>query len=230
MWTRRNKIILISVLVPVAVVSIVAGSYRAWLATPPALPQSAEEAIATIGSPRFERMPDYRKREYVEQARRLMRDLPEDERTKMRQSLRSDPNVRDAMGQVMRQMMVERATAFARAAPADRARLLDEAIDEMTRRRAGREGGSRERLGRSGGGAGSGGGGGGGRPPRDDNRDGRRAQMQQRMMQFIQKGNPQTSALIGEYFRALRQRREERGLGQPNRRGASRAQDISSHL
>ena len=49
--------------------------------------------------------------------------------------------------------------------------------------------------------------------PSDGNREAHRSRMQDHIKQRIEQGNPQHTALIGEFFRALRARREQRGEG-----------------
>jgi hypothetical protein len=202
----KRRWILVTVLAAAAVVVLVTGVTYAWLITPPPLPQSLEQAMGTIGSARYERMPDYRKREYLEQTRRLMREMPQDERTQVMEDVRSNPELRQTMGRVMRGEMRRRATAFAKADSAERIRLLDEAIDTM---------GQWRNRGRRPDGAGGGRGDGAGRGDAEQRSD-RRGRMRDRIQGMFEEGNPQDAALIGEFFRALRQRREERGL--PSRR------------
>ena len=192
-WTLR-KTILVAAVGLIAAGTLATGSYYAWLVTPPALPQTVEEALAQMGTKRFERMPEYRRREFIEHARGLMEAIPAEDLRRMLQEARAEPSVRAAMGQVWRATMVQRATDLATATPAERTKLLDEAIEQMEQWR-----GSRRR-------------------PRDANqrsaedREGRRGRMRERIKNRIEQGNPQTAALIGEYFRAIRQRRQERGL------------------
>lgn len=187
--TLKNRILIV-LLVVIGAVSLVCGAYFTWLMTPPEFPETAADGVALIGSRRFERMPEYRKAEYLERTTQLMRDLePQD-----RQALRSELKPNDVR-QFFQQMMMQRALKFSNADPQQRNRMLDEAIDQW-----GRRGGRRRSR------------------PDDGNeqeRDQRQGAFRNRMQEYIQEGNPQTGALIGEYFRAIRQRREERGIEEP---------------
>ena len=91
------------------------GSYLAWLRTPPPMPTTVAQAVALVDSPRFTRLPESRRADYLVQVQRLMRDLPEDQR-------------RDAwrqLGPVGQEVWIARAKAFAEASPADRTAMLD---------------------------------------------------------------------------------------------------------
>lgn len=185
-----KKKILIGLLVVAGAASLVGGSYYTWLLNPPKLPKTAAEGLALIGSARYERMPDYRKAEYLDRTAQLMQELRPEEH----QELRSDLNPGD-LRQFWQQRMMQRVLEFANADPQHRNRLLDEAIAQSGRWRG-------QHRGRSEG---------------NDEQDRTRRQgvFRSRMQEHIQKGNPQTGALMGEYFRAVRQRRRERGIEDP---------------
>lgn len=191
-WTLRKKL-LVGLLVVLAGASVAGGSYYAWLINPPPMPQSPEQALATIGSKRYQRMPDYRQREYLDQAQRLFDELPQAQRMELFEQARTDPQVRQSMRQVRQQMMVQRAVEFARADPEARTQMLDEQIDRWEEMRANWS-----------------------RRNRNSDGDRRRRhhgpEFRQRMMERFEHGNPQINSLIGEYFRAMRQRRAERGM------------------
>ena len=192
-WTLRKKM-LVGMLVVLAGASVAGGSYYAWLINPPPMPDSPQAALATIGSKRYQRMPEYRQREYLAQAQKLFDQLPPQERMAMWEQVRADPQMRQAMRQVHQQMMVQRALEFARAEPQQRTQMLDEQIDRWEKMRATWS-----------------------RRNRDSNADRPRRrhhgqEFQKRMMERFEHGNPQINSLIGEYFRAMRQRRQERGL------------------
>ena len=190
-----RKRILVGVLGICALGAVTFGVYYAWLITPLPVAPSPEEALETIGSARFARMPDYRKEEYIDQTRRLMDQMPPEQRRELFQRARTDESIRESLGQVRRQEMTQRAIDFARISSAEeRARVLDEAIDRMEQRRSQRSQARSDGQRR---------GGGGGRG---------RGAARERIQQRFEQGNPQINALIGEYFRALRERREERGL------------------
>ncbi len=208
---NMKKKIIIAALAVFGAATLASGVYYTYLITPPPMPETAEQAVKTMGSARFERLPDYRKAEYATQARKLIQELPDEERREFRENMRNDESLRRNFRQVGMTAMIDRARNFAKAAPEDRIKILDEEIDRRERRRTerrrqrsdrgdARPGGDR-RQGRRGGG----------------DRQARRARMREHIQDRIQHGNPQTGALRGEYFRAMRARREQRGLSNGRR-------------
>jgi len=178
-----------------------AGGGYAWLITPPPMPETAEEAVHILSSPRFRRLPESRKPPYRAEARRLLEQMPAEARRKLRQTMRDDPEARQAMRQMMRDRLLQTAVAFAQADRAERLALLDEQLDRMASwRNRGRRNGAARAEGRS------------------DRRESsgeaeqarRRAAFRDRIESHLEEGNPQVGALMGEYFRALRMRREQR--------------------
>ena len=61
----RRKIIVVALCV-VGVAALAGGIRYAWLITPPDLPQTAEEGLHTLASPRYQRLPDYRREAYTQ--------------------------------------------------------------------------------------------------------------------------------------------------------------------
>ena len=78
--------------------------------TAPGLPTSAQEAITVMASDRYDLLDAERKRQYLDETRRLMRALSEEER----RALIEDGALRDAMRETRQDMMDERAREFAR--------------------------------------------------------------------------------------------------------------------
>ena len=187
-------------LLPLAVASVTLGIYFTWRATPPALPETMDDALALVRSSRYQRLPEYRRREYLSHIHGLMEGLDEEQRQIMREAARDDPLLREALGQARRHEMMERTKDYARATPDEQLKILDAMIDRMEAGRRGRPEGQRR--------------GADGRPPSGDGGS-RRQRAQERIKQRIEQGNPQHMALIGEFFRALRARREARGIGSP---------------
>ncbi len=216
----RNKKFLVAALSLVGVGTLSGGVYYTWLITPPGLPKTAQEAMKTIGSARYERMPDYRKQEYLEQAQKLFHEMPEDQRRALWQGGRDNQAVHQAMREMHENAMDKRMTEFAKATPEQRTKMLDEIIDQMEKGGPGRGfwGG---RPGGPGGGPGPGNqpgpGAAGGNNPRPDRHGGPGhrhdpGQMRNRVKHMAQEGNPQRAALRTEFFRAIQERRQQRGL------------------
>jgi len=191
-----NKKIVVCGLMALGVCTLAGGAYATWLMIPPPLPQTPQQALRTIGTGRYERMPDYRKAEYLDQARRLLDEVPPEQRRELFQQARTDENVRQALGRVRQHERVQRALTFANANPDERVQLLDDAIDRMEERRARMRANRPDasRRDRSG----------------SEGREDRRSRGRERFLARFEHGNPQINSLIGEYHRAMRQRRQER--------------------
>jgi hypothetical protein len=171
-----------------AVVVLVGGSALAWLLTPPAMPHDAEEALRVLASPRFARLDEAGRQRYQDRIAELFRDMDADQRRAFRQQMRDDPDLREALGGMMRDRMRQQAREFAVASPAEKMAMLDQIIDQQEEWRGRGEGGQRPE-------------GWQGRDPGD---------RRQRMADRFEQGNPQDQALMGEFFRALRARRDQR--------------------
>jgi hypothetical protein len=201
----HKKTILITALGVLAPVVLISGLYYAYLITPPPMPETFDQAVDTMESARFKRLPDYRKAEYAGQARRLFGELPPERQEEIRKQMGDD----ETMGKVAREMQRGRAAEvhkkYSQASRADRFKMLDEQIDQQEAERARREQAAREA------------------PQRPSPRE-RAAQRQQGTQRartivrgMVQQDNPQTGVfgLGAEYKRALRKRRKQRGLETP---------------
>ena len=109
-WSPRKKRAVGVSLGVVALAAIGVGVWVWFSGRPPALPTSAGEAVAVIGSARFDRLDEARKRQYLAEAARLLQGVPEDER----RALFEDEATRDALGAIMRNRMDDAARALAR--------------------------------------------------------------------------------------------------------------------
>jgi hypothetical protein len=161
------------------------GVYLTWLRTPPPMPQTLDEAAAVFASPRYRRLPDTRRAAYVIHVRQLVDALPAAERSRVWEQWGSEPGLRDATRRARQDMMVVQARQFAAADAKTRTAMVD-AFLAMRR---------------------------GGGPPTDpEEREQRRADARQRMMQYTQYGDPQNQAYVQEFWKAVRQRRQELGI------------------
>ncbi|MDX1682735.1 MAG: hypothetical protein R3336_06425, partial [Phycisphaeraceae bacterium] len=187
-----------------------------WYTTPPPMPETAEEAMATLTSARYQRLPDSRKEAYLERAHKLGRELKPEKRREMWEEIRKDPEKRKAMRQVQVAWMLNRAEAYAKAPPAQREAMIKGmvAMSEMARNRREQRRQEREANGDSG----------GQRdrqrtPEEQEAREKRRAERRQRMEEFmhkmIEEGNPQRQAYATEFVKAFLREREAMGLENP---------------
>lgn len=193
--------------IAIAIASILIGSYCTWLWTPPSLPKNIDDALALIQSSRYQRLPDYRKREYLSHTRDLLQSASDADRASVVATTRNNPILREAFRDLRHTTMMARVHAYARSEPGQRVAILDAMIDRMGTSRRPRSGHGRpDNASRRNGEADA------SSDHPDTHRMTRRQRAQERIKTHIEQGNPQRSALIGEFFRALRARREERGL------------------
>jgi len=207
------KKVAVGLLAVLAVTAVAVGGYYTWLITPPGMPDSPEDALATIASARYERLPEYRKQDYLDRTAELMRSMPEEQRRDLFRRMRTDETVRQALREVRQDQQIKRLREWAQADPNERRRLIDEMIEqqeqmrqrfeEMRRQRQA----DREAAGESAGPRGERDGDG---PRGDDDRP--RRDPRQRIQRRIEEGNPQTMAWRMEMREAVSERRRELGL------------------
>ena len=177
-WSARTKRLAASAAIILGVGAISGGLWAASAFSTPGLPGTAEEALAVLGSSKFERMSADRKSAYAEEAGRLLRDLPEESRRDMFR----DEEQRKAMWALMEQRMADMARAVARGEPLDFASMFGDRPRGNTDRSRWRE------------------------EMTDEERAQRRAEMQERMRErtteMFKSGNAQTGELMGEMFRS----------------------------
>lgn len=182
-----RKWILVSAMIVIAAGALAGGIYYAWLTTPVGPPTSVAEATDTIGSTRFERMPEYRRVAYLEQTRNLMHDLPRDEQRAFFEEMNRDEHTRATLRRAGEGMIMQRVREFAAADEQQRIAMLDMMIDLQ------------EQMGAM-------------RPERRSGEAGRADRWRKRFEQVIQEGNPQMLGLTMEAVDAMQKRRQERGL------------------
>jgi len=211
-----KKRILVGLLVVASAGALAGGVYYTWLITPPRLPSTAEEGLQAMGTARYRRLADYRKQAHVTRTQELVRKMSDKDRGELFRRVRTDEGLRRAIREFRETEMVQRMREYTRGSPAEKIKLLDEDIDRQERWRAERQ--SRRQQAQRDGTV---------RDRRDGRGEGRgpgRAGFQQRIQRRIEHGNPQRMALRMEYFRAIRERRKQRGLpdrppGPPRGRG-----------
>lgn len=193
---KKTTVIALGVLAPVVLAS---GLYYAYLITPPPMPETFDQAIDTMDSARFKRLPDYRKAEYATQARRLFAELPRERQEEIGRQMGDDETLRRMRREMGRGADVERYKAFSRASRQEKIRTLDAEIARQEAQRAERQE----------------------RPRQSDAQRQTRAGEQrgtqsatQVVRRMVQQDNPQTGAfgLGAEYRRALKERRKQLGL------------------
>lgn len=180
-WSGRKKAVVGTGAGVLAAAALVGGAWVWWMSRPVEMPGSAEEALAVLGSARFERMDADRRRQYASEAGRLFMELSREERAE----LFGEGENREALRALREDMFDDMAYRFARG----------EGLEFPWGRRGG-DGERRERRGP----------GGPGGPGEMDPE--RRAEMRDRfndrMNQMFQSGNAQSTGLRGEMFQRMR--------------------------
>ncbi len=217
-FERNRKPIMVGLLAVMGLGSLVYGGYYAWSHRPPALPTNANEAIALVTSNKLDLLDPGRQEQYLDEAARLLRDLPDEERRKL---FRDDKN-REALERIREQQFDEMAKKFARGEEPDWQNMRgpgmgpgmgpgagrpDRQPGEQPPPGAGPDGNGGP--GRDGGGGG--GGNGNGRGGNRGNPDSRRAMMDQRMARSLNSGNAQSVGLRGEMMKRMQQQRQSGG-------------------
>ncbi|MCC7144887.1 MAG: hypothetical protein IT443_00425 [Phycisphaeraceae bacterium] len=183
-----------------AVVTLSVGAYMTWLLTPPALPNSLEDAVALAGSARYQRLDPNTRARYMERMQQMFANSSREDRQAMWQKMRDDEQARQAMRQLQEDMMQQRMQEFFTATPEERNAMLDKILDSPMGRGGGPPGGPPPGANNAPPGPGKGP---GNRPPGNP---------AQRMKNRMEKGNPQRQAYMSEFRKAMMERRKERGL------------------
>lgn len=190
-WTKQQKITAGVASGVLGVAVLVFGGWTAWQNRPVSMPKTAAQAVAMVESGRIDRLDEGRRREYLAEAGRLLRDMPREEA----RAMFSDDESREAMMDIGMEMFDESARRFARGEG------LMNLWQDMRgpRGRGGPERGERDGEGR--------GRGEGGEPMNDEERAARRserrAQMTARIQGSMQSGSAQGSALRAEFFKRM---------------------------
>ncbi len=109
-WSQKKKIVVGSIASGVAAAALITGVVIMIRSIPPALPKTTVEALAVMGSGRFEKLDEQRQRQYAAEASRLMRDMAPDDR----RALMQDEKNREAMMTMRMEMFDEMARKYAR--------------------------------------------------------------------------------------------------------------------
>ena len=192
---RRRRRLKAAALSVASVLVLIVGGGAAWYFTPPAMPNSLDEAQALVSSARFQRLSKEDKRPYMDVIREQFGSLDHNERQKM---MEEDEAMRDAMRDARGAQMEEMAKRWLVMTPEERATM-----GSMWGNRGGGE--RRERLERPEG------------EQRPEPTDAERAERADRARTSIgdrfANGDAQANQAIGEWFRERRRQREAGGGG-----------------
>lgn len=188
---RKRKRIVTSILAVVSVAVLGGGVYFAWLMTPPAMPTTAEEAMAVAKSMRFQRLSPDAKQPYYDVFREQFGMNQE-----LRRVWREDDELRDAARDMRRQMMEEFSKTYMLANHEERQAMMEGMPWGRPRGGEGRSEGGGEGRGAGGPGGERGGEGRGGGGMRD------------RISDRLANGSAQGNAVMGEIVQSRRAQRE----------------------
>ena len=120
---RSRKRVLVGSLVTLAIAVLAGGAFLSWHLTPPAMPETPEEAALVMKSARFARLSKDQKQPYYDRIREqwgMDRDL--------RRAWRSDEALHDAARDMFRQMMGERLDKFMLADAQEREAMAEQGM------------------------------------------------------------------------------------------------------
>lgn len=129
-----SRKVAVGVLAGASAAVLASGIYYWWLNTPPTLPTTMEDGLSTIGTARYENMPEERKQQYLQHTAELMRDLPDHQRHEIYQRFRVDEKARHAMRQVRESQRLDVFRRIAKADPAERERIVQQMREEAAMR------------------------------------------------------------------------------------------------
>ncbi len=188
---KEHPKVLALVVVSMIVLAIGLG-YTYWPTGTPAMPETMEDVPILLESNAYKNLSPEQRRPYVERVSELMRSSDREQR---RAVMEGSEQSRDAMRDMFRQMMSDRAKQFALADTATRQQMI---VEDRARMAA--MGGRRGP-----GGEGRGEGQRGDRPePTEEEKAERREKREQMVEQWVNEGNGQDWALIREYMQQVR--------------------------
>jgi hypothetical protein len=199
-----RRITQVGLLVAAAITSLTWGGYRWWLRTAPPMPDTVEQAIETFKGERFARLPETRQEAYYDRSRQLFEQLDGERRRELRARYEHDPAAREAVSSAMFTMITREARKLTAMEPNQRQVVLDGiiAMQELGARRQKQRQAERRSQGQTN----------DNDPDRQRRRDERMNDARHRIEDWVEQGNPQRQAYLSELFKALRERRMERGL------------------
>jgi hypothetical protein len=198
--TSRSKIkrwLGAATLALVSLTVMAGGGYYVWLTTPPAMPTTLEEAVDLLQSPRYLRLPENRRFDYMKEASRLFDEASSQDKREVMKLVRANSQARDAFGKAMQDRFLMEVNNYVHADTMGRQVMVDRMIamqrmmESRFADRPRKEGDDARRKAR-----------------RDRHRD----EFARTYQQQIQHGSPQNQAYAGELFKAIMDRRVQMGL------------------
>lgn len=109
-WPKWKKALVGGGCIGLAVAALATAGVLLYNARPVGLPKTAQEAVDVMGSARFAKLDDDRRAQYADEAWRLIRELPQEER----RGMLSDEQSREAMRAMREEMIDEMVRRYAR--------------------------------------------------------------------------------------------------------------------
>ena len=125
-FTRRR--VTAALLILLALCALGAGGYVTWLRTPPTMPDSLDEAMVVLNSPRFKRLGEGQQQRYYDRIFEVTESMDPDARREAMRGLMRDDQNREAARSLFEQQMLSRAKTYAMADETERVRILDQVI------------------------------------------------------------------------------------------------------
>jgi len=186
-----KKRILAGVLVIIGLSAVSVGGYQAWLRQPPAMPENAAAVESLLSSSRYHRLTEAQKQPYRERMNEMWGQLSQDERRRLQEHLRSNPEARDEAMKQQRQMYVN---MYVNQTEAGRDVMLDMVINQME------SSGAREKMREE------------ATRERSTEEQHEQEKRENEMWEMLDSGDPQGIGYFSEFFKLMEQRRKERGL------------------
>lgn len=109
-WSKRKKALVGGASVGLAAGALATAGVLLYNARPVGLPKTAQEAVEMMGSARFARLDEDRRAQYADEAARLIRELPQEER----RAMMTDEESREALRTLREQMFDDLVRRYAR--------------------------------------------------------------------------------------------------------------------
>lgn len=197
MTTRTRRTIVIVLVVCAILAGGAAATILLWPqpAPPDIATQSEQDVVRYVASEQFSKLPEPKRQVYLQAVADRFEGRPPDMRDVELSDEQRD-RLRENVRPMFRQRMEQRIDAFFALPEEQRDAYLDDMIDRMQemRNRRPRDAGRGDRQGRRGGGF-----------------------TPERMKQRLENTPPDRRAKMAEFFRAMRQRMEDRGIEPPGR-------------
>lgn len=191
--SRVRRRIFAGVLAVAALCVLLAGGYYMWLTTPPPMPTTVEAAAAVLQSPRYRRLPEVRRFDYMQRAAELFDSATPEQQKQLEKAARSNPASREAFWQAVEDRIFMEVRNYVKADDFDRRQIVDRVIAMQEIAMAQRR--QRPRT-----------------AERQARHERRQAQAIERLKDRVQSGNPQHQAYFDEFLMALMDRRKQMGL------------------